>query len=76
MSKQSGLVVVRTSFFAGNKLVRAGDVWSADDPVVRHYPAAFKELVVQQSASSAEAPASPAPPARPQQRLSLSRAKS
>ena len=75
MPKQSGLVVVRASFFAGNRLVRAGDVWASDDPVVRHYPAAFKELVVQQSASG-EAPASPAPPARPQQRLSLSRAKS
>lgn len=43
------LVVVRSSFFAGNTLVRGGDVWAADDPVVTHYPAAFRPLEVHRS---------------------------
>lgn len=45
----SGLVVCKASFFSGNQLVRAGDVWDAGDPVVKHYPAAFKPLEVQKS---------------------------
>jgi hypothetical protein len=49
VADDSGLVVVRTSFFAGNTLVRGGDVWAADDPVVKHYPAAFRPLEVHRS---------------------------
>jgi len=80
MPKPEGdLVVVRSSFFAGSKLVRAGDVWAADDPVVTHYPAAFKPLVIQSSkaAETRETPGSPSrPPATPQRRVSLARARS
>ena len=40
------LAVARSSFFMGNTLVRAGDVWAADDPVVRTHPNSFRSLEV------------------------------
>lgn len=43
------LVVAKSSFFAGNRLVRAGEVWDGGDPVVKHYPAGFRPLEVQRS---------------------------
>ncbi|HEX5013007.1 MAG TPA: hypothetical protein VFV72_02525 [Candidatus Limnocylindrales bacterium] len=79
MPKPNGLVVVKTSHFMGNKFIRAGDVWAADDPVVTHYPAAFKPLVIQSSkpvrSDDEEAPSSSSAPAQPQRRVSLGRAK-
>lgn len=43
------LVVARESFFVGNTLVRAGDVWAAGDRVVAGRPHAFKPLEVSES---------------------------
>lgn len=40
------LAVARSSFFMGNTLVRAGDVWAADDPVVRAHHHSFRPLEV------------------------------
>ena len=49
------LVVVRSPFFAGPRMVGVGEVWGADDPIVRSYPKAFRPLEVKTS----EAPAEP-----------------
>lgn len=43
------LVVVRTPFFVGNTLVRGGEVWTADDRVVRSHRSAFAPLEVRVS---------------------------
>jgi hypothetical protein len=43
------LVVCRTSFFVGNTLVRAGDVWAADDRIPRLRPSDFRKLEVHES---------------------------
>ena len=51
------LVVCKSSFFSGNTLVRAGDVWAADDPVVRHNAAAFRPLEVHKSRPAVSRPA-------------------
>lgn len=40
------LSVARSSFFMGNTLVRAGDVWATDDPVVHSHAASFRPLEV------------------------------
>ena len=62
MSDRDDLVVVRASFFAGNTLVRGGDVWAADDPVVKHYQAAFRPLEIHRSR-----PAKPKPASEPEE---------
>lgn len=43
------LVVVHSSFFVGNSLVRSGEVWAAGDPIVRQHPQAFRPLEVHAS---------------------------
>lgn len=49
------LVVVRSPFFTGNRMVGVGEVWGADDPVVRNYPNAFRPLDVKSSVEAASA---------------------
>lgn len=44
-----GAVVARQAFFVGNKLVPGGQVWDADDPLVKAYGANFGPLLAQQS---------------------------
>lgn len=43
------LVVVRSPFFSGSRMVGLGEVWGADDPIVRSYPTAFRDLEVKTS---------------------------
>lgn len=43
------LVVVRTPFFVGNMLVRGGEVWAANDRVVRSHRSSFAPLEVRES---------------------------
>jgi hypothetical protein len=43
------LVVVRSPFFAGRRMVGVGEVWGADDPIVKSYPNAFRDLEVKTS---------------------------
>jgi hypothetical protein len=59
-SSRDGLVVARTTFFRGQFLVRAGEVWAADDPVVTGYPSAFSPIVVNSTKVAEEKP-EPAP---------------
>jgi len=63
MPDSNGLVVARTSFFSGTLLVRGGDVWAEDDPIVKHYRQAFRPLEVHRSPI-----AKPAPPRAPLRR--------
>ena len=44
-----GAVVARQAFFVGSKLVPAGQVWDADDPLVKAYKSQFRPLEAQQS---------------------------
>ncbi len=44
-----GLVVVRSPFFVGGRMVGVGEVWSEDDSVVKGYPNAFRPLEVKSS---------------------------
>jgi hypothetical protein len=53
-----GAVVARQGFFVGNKLVPAGQVWDADDPLVKTYKGQFKPLEAHQS----DPPKPPRPP--------------
>lgn len=43
------LVVVRSPFFAGTRMVGIGEVWATDDPIVKSYPRAFTELEIKSS---------------------------
>jgi hypothetical protein len=52
-----GAVVARQGFFVGNRLVPGGEVWAADDPLVKAYKANFRPLEAQES--------DPPKPARP-----------
>lgn len=49
MRPTDGLVMARTSFFVGTMLVKAGEVWVADDPIVRKHAASFVEVPVRSS---------------------------
>lgn len=48
-TSRDDLVVVRSSFFVGNTLVPSGEVWTADDRLVRSHPQAFRPLEVNAS---------------------------
>lgn len=61
--ERGGLVVARTSFYSGKLLVRSGEVWAADDPVVAGYPQAFGRVNVRRSTPVVEEP-EPTPRAR------------
>lgn len=69
-TSRDDLAVARSSFFMGNTLVRAGDVWAADDPVVRTHPNSFRVLEV-----FASDPPKPPRPARPALRIPATRGK-
>jgi hypothetical protein len=43
-------VVVRSPFFLGSRMIVAGDVYAADDPVALARPTAFKPFEVKVSA--------------------------
>lgn len=43
------LVVVRSPFFAGTRMVGVGEVWAAEDRIVKSYPNAFRPLEVKSS---------------------------
>lgn len=62
-----GFVVASQSFFVGNRLVPAGEVWVASDLLVKTYRQNFRPLHAQVSDQ-------PAPKPRPALRRSLSRA--
>lgn len=55
------LVVVRSPFFAGTRMVGVGEVWAASDPVVKNYPRAFKVLEVKSSTEPKRSVVRPAP---------------
>jgi len=43
------LVVVRSPFFAGSRMVGIGEVWGAEDRIVKSYPNAFRPLEIKSS---------------------------
>lgn len=50
------LVVVRSPFFVGTRMVGVGEVWGDDDPVVKGYPGAFRPLEIKTSVEAAPRP--------------------
>lgn len=47
------LVVVRSPFFSGPRMVGVGEVWGAEDPIVKSYPNAFRPLEIKSSEEAA-----------------------
>lgn len=49
------LVVVRSPFFSGPRMVGVGEVWDASDAIVKSYPNAFSPLEIKSSVENAPA---------------------
>lgn len=49
------LVVVRSPFFAGTRMVGVGEVWDETDAIVKSYPNAFRPLEIKSSVTAAPA---------------------
>lgn len=47
------LVVVRSPFFAGTRMVGVGEVWDESDAIVKNYPGAFRPLEIKSSGEAA-----------------------